>query len=220
MNRREFLGSSITAGAALAATPLAMGASKPGDAQAEAQPEKPQKSGIKKLPIGVFNHPFTGMALDAMLDKYVSRGAEAIEVGSGRLQRHLAVPGGGTGGRQGQGAGVEEEVRRSRDSHPGVERAWELAAPGRGQGGGVREGFQGHDCAGGNAGDSHGGGFFRLPRRHAERQISRMDRLQVAGRVRRCAGMAMERADHSLLEGSGQIRAGSWRKADRLGDAS
>jgi len=80
MNRREFLGSSLTAGAALAAGPLAMGEAKAGVA---AETEKAAKPGIKKLPIGVFNHPFTGMPLDEMLDKYVSLGAEAIEVGAG-----------------------------------------------------------------------------------------------------------------------------------------
>jgi sugar phosphate isomerase/epimerase len=78
MNRREFLGTSLTAGAALAAAPLAGGAVKTGEAQNEAA----TKGGIKKLPIGVFSPAFTGFSLDAMLDKYVSLGAEAAEVGA------------------------------------------------------------------------------------------------------------------------------------------
>ena len=78
MNRREFLGTSLTAGAALAAAPLAGGAVKTGEAQNEAA----TKSGITKLPIGVFSPAFTGFSLDAMLDKYVSLGAEAAEVGA------------------------------------------------------------------------------------------------------------------------------------------
>lgn len=82
MNRRQFLGSSITAGAAMAAAPLAVGAVKTGEMEGGMQNEAGAKGGIKKLPIGVFNPAFTGIGLDAMLDKYVSLGAEAAEVGA------------------------------------------------------------------------------------------------------------------------------------------
>lgn len=88
MNRREFLGSSITAGAALAAAPLAMGAPN----AAAAQSEPAAKASLKKLPIGVFNPPFKDLSLDAMLDKFVSLGVEAAEVGAGGYSATTQCP--------------------------------------------------------------------------------------------------------------------------------
>ncbi len=82
MNRRQFLGTSISAGAALAASPLAMGAVPTNATQGAAQEEGATGKAIKKLPIGIFNPAFKGYSLDAMLDKYVSLGAEAAEVGA------------------------------------------------------------------------------------------------------------------------------------------
>lgn len=82
MNRRQFLGTSLTAGAALAASPLAMGAAPTSGTQGASQDQGVSRKGIKKLPIGIFNPAFTGYTLDAMLDKYVSLGAEAAEVGA------------------------------------------------------------------------------------------------------------------------------------------
>lgn len=81
MNRREFLGSSLTAGAALAAAPLANGAAV--TAAPAPQNDAASTKNVKKLPIGVFNHPYTGMPLDTMLDKLASVGAECVEVGAG-----------------------------------------------------------------------------------------------------------------------------------------
>ncbi|MBT9330100.1 sugar phosphate isomerase/epimerase family protein [Paracidobacterium acidisoli] len=79
MNRRKFLGSSLSAGAAIAAAPRIAGAWQTREAQSETSP----RPVIKKLPIGVFNPPFRSLSLDAMLDKYVSLGAEAAEIGAG-----------------------------------------------------------------------------------------------------------------------------------------
>ena len=76
MNRREFLGSSLSAGAALAAAPHMAGAQ-------ETQSGKASRPAIKKLPIGVFNPPFRSLSLDAMLDKFSSLGVEAVEIGAG-----------------------------------------------------------------------------------------------------------------------------------------
>ena len=76
MNRREFLGSSLTAGAALATTPLSgMGREGTSGQNAGSVP--------RKLPIGVFNPPFRSLSLDDMLDKFSSLGIEAVEMGAG-----------------------------------------------------------------------------------------------------------------------------------------
>jgi len=84
MNRREFLGTSLTAGAAIAAGTHALAAPdsrepQPRDPQPGAQPSP----ALRKLPIGVFNPPFRQLSLDAMLDKFVSLGIEAAEIGAG-----------------------------------------------------------------------------------------------------------------------------------------
>jgi len=79
MNRREFLGTSLTAGAAIAAVPHALAAPDMRAPQQNAQPSVI----LRKLPIGVFNPPFRSLSLDAMLDKFVSLGIEAAEVGAG-----------------------------------------------------------------------------------------------------------------------------------------
>ena len=76
MNRRDFLGSSVTAGAGLATAPLS------GLARQE-NPAQTSGPAPKKLPIGVFNPPFRSLSLDAMLDKFSSLGIEAVEVGAG-----------------------------------------------------------------------------------------------------------------------------------------
>ena len=79
MNRREFLGTSLSTGAALATAPLSAQALEVTNPQkvSGAQP------GPKKLPIGVFNPPFHGLSLDQMLDKFSSLGIEAAEIGAG-----------------------------------------------------------------------------------------------------------------------------------------
>ena len=73
MNRRQFLG---TTAAALASAPLSM----PAAAQSASQ-DKPAAP-VKSLPIGVFDPPFNKLSLDEMLDKFVSLGIEAVEVGA------------------------------------------------------------------------------------------------------------------------------------------
>jgi sugar phosphate isomerase/epimerase len=79
MNRREFLGTSLSAGAAIASAPLANGT---------LQTLRPQnnagvQSKPRKLPIGVFNPPFHALSLDEMLEKFSSLGVEAVEIGAG-----------------------------------------------------------------------------------------------------------------------------------------
>ena len=79
MDRRQFLGSSLVAGAAMASSPLASRAT-------ETTGEKsgnPAQATPKKLPIGVFNPPFRTLSLDQMLDKFSSLGIEAVEIGAG-----------------------------------------------------------------------------------------------------------------------------------------
>jgi sugar phosphate isomerase/epimerase len=78
MNRREFLGSSLTAGAVLAAGTHSLGAAQ----ATTAQQSTPATASLKKLPIGVFNPPFRKLSLDEMLDLYVSMGIEAAEIGA------------------------------------------------------------------------------------------------------------------------------------------
>jgi sugar phosphate isomerase/epimerase len=81
MNRREFLGTSLTAGAALAGAPLAHGAMQSRESQNGSR-NGAQRS-PRKLPIGVFNPPFRALSLDDMLDKLSSLGVEAVEIGAG-----------------------------------------------------------------------------------------------------------------------------------------
>jgi sugar phosphate isomerase/epimerase len=78
MNRREFLGTSLSAGAALAGAPLSRAA--PGMSE---ERKNPARSSPRKLPIGVFNPPFRALSLDEMLDKFSSLGIEAVEIGAG-----------------------------------------------------------------------------------------------------------------------------------------
>jgi sugar phosphate isomerase/epimerase len=81
MNRREFLGTSLTAGAALASAPLAHGAMDTSEAK-NGSGNGAHRS-PRKLPIGVFNPPFRALSLDDMLDKLSSLGVEAVEIGAG-----------------------------------------------------------------------------------------------------------------------------------------
>ena len=84
MNRREFLGTSLTAGAAIAAGTHALAAPDSRDPQPrDPQPGAQLSPALRKLPIGVFNPPFRPLSLDAMLDKFVSLGIEAAEIGAG-----------------------------------------------------------------------------------------------------------------------------------------
>lgn len=71
MNRREFLGTSLSA--AIAAAPLPLPVQEP--AQISPAP--------RRLRIGVFNPPFRKLSLDQMLDQFSSMGIEAAEIGAG-----------------------------------------------------------------------------------------------------------------------------------------
>lgn len=78
MNRRQFLGATLSTSAALAAGPLPLHAAQ---MQSAAGPSGSSGlSAMKSIPIGVFNPPFHNLSLDAMLDKFVSLGIEAAEI--------------------------------------------------------------------------------------------------------------------------------------------
>jgi sugar phosphate isomerase/epimerase len=79
MNRREFLGNSLSAGTAMVAASQPLGAWETHDMQKSASSHRT----LRKLPIGVFNPPFASLSLDAMLDKLSSLGVEAVEIGAG-----------------------------------------------------------------------------------------------------------------------------------------
>jgi sugar phosphate isomerase/epimerase len=79
MNRREFLGTSLSAGAAIAGAPLSHRTLETLDPQNSS----PAPRSPRKLPIGVFNPPFRALSLDEMLDKFSSLGVEAVEIGAG-----------------------------------------------------------------------------------------------------------------------------------------
>jgi sugar phosphate isomerase/epimerase len=79
MNRRDFLGTSLSAGAALASSSLALNGQDTVDRKNRAEALRTPR----KLPIGVFNPPFRGLTLDAMLDKFSALGVEAVEIGAG-----------------------------------------------------------------------------------------------------------------------------------------
>ena len=72
MNRREFLGATLSTSAALAAGPL--------PARAAQMHSAAGPSTMKSIPIGVFNPPFHNLSLDAMLDRFVAMGIEAAEI--------------------------------------------------------------------------------------------------------------------------------------------
>ncbi len=79
MNRRDFLGTSLSAGAALASSSLALSARD----TVNRKNSRDTLSTPRKLPIGVFNPPFRDLTLDAMLDKFSTLGVEAVEIGAG-----------------------------------------------------------------------------------------------------------------------------------------
>jgi sugar phosphate isomerase/epimerase len=91
MNRREFLGTSLTAGAALASAPLAHGAMEMRESQ---NGKGSTQRSPRKLPIGVFNPPFRALSLDDMLEKLSSLGVDAVEIGAGGYTAtpHCPVP--------------------------------------------------------------------------------------------------------------------------------
>jgi hypothetical protein len=90
MNRREFLGTSLSTGAVIATTPLSLQSAE----RSAAQRAGSAQVTVKKLPIGVFNPPFRKLSLDEMLDKFSGLGIEAV-----------------VAGRSLKGAGLEEEIR-------------------------------------------------------------------------------------------------------------
>jgi sugar phosphate isomerase/epimerase len=79
MNRREFLGTSLSTGAVIATTPLSLQSAE----RSAAQRAGSAQVTVKKLPIGVFNPPFRKLSLDEMLDKFSGLGIEAVEIGAG-----------------------------------------------------------------------------------------------------------------------------------------
>jgi len=79
MNRRDFLGTAVSAGAGVAAAPLSLPVQDVRAAQTSGAPQPVPR----KLPIGVFNPPFQKLSLDEMLDKFSSLGIEAVEIGAG-----------------------------------------------------------------------------------------------------------------------------------------
>lgn len=79
MNRREFLGTSLSTGAAMATSPLSLQGSGPG----MAEKANSNHGTLRKLPVGVFNPPFRKLSLDEMLEKFLGLGIEAVEIGAG-----------------------------------------------------------------------------------------------------------------------------------------
>src|ERR1700719_1920020 len=89
MDRRHFL--AATGGGLLAAAVPAAGDAA-GDAASfvagntagtAAQAAVPQRSSMRKIPIGVFDPVYKDLSLDAMLDKVSALGLEAMEIGTG-----------------------------------------------------------------------------------------------------------------------------------------
>jgi sugar phosphate isomerase/epimerase len=85
MDRRHFL--AATGGGLLAAAVPAAGDAVgfvPGNtAGTAAQAVAPQKSSMRKIPIGVFDPVYKDLSMDAMLDKVSALGLEAMEIGTG-----------------------------------------------------------------------------------------------------------------------------------------
>jgi sugar phosphate isomerase/epimerase len=93
MDRRHFLaatGGGLLAAAVPAAGDAASfitgnnaGTAARSAARTAAQAAVPQKSSMRKIPIGVFDPVYKGLSLDAMLDKVSALGLEAMEIGTG-----------------------------------------------------------------------------------------------------------------------------------------
>jgi sugar phosphate isomerase/epimerase len=85
MDRRHFL--AATGGGLLAAAVPAAGDAAgfvaANTAGTAAQAAVPQKSSMRKIPIGVFDPVYKDLSMDAMLDKVSALGLEAMEIGTG-----------------------------------------------------------------------------------------------------------------------------------------
>jgi len=85
MDRRHFL--AATGGGLLAAAVPAAGDAASfvagNTAGTAAQAAVPQRSSMRKIPIGVFDPVYKDLSLDAMLDKVSALGLEAMEIGTG-----------------------------------------------------------------------------------------------------------------------------------------
>jgi sugar phosphate isomerase/epimerase len=85
MDRRHFL--AATGGGLLAAAVPAAGDAAGfvagTAARTAAQATPPQKSSLRKIPIGVFDPVYKDLSMDAMLDKVSALGLEAMEIGTG-----------------------------------------------------------------------------------------------------------------------------------------
>jgi sugar phosphate isomerase/epimerase len=85
MDRRHFL--AATGGGLLAAAVPAAGDAASfvtgNAAGTAAQAAAPQKSSMRKIPIGVFDPVYKDLSMDAMLDKVSALGLEAMEIGTG-----------------------------------------------------------------------------------------------------------------------------------------
>lgn len=88
MNRREFLGTSLSTGAAFASSPLALSALEAPDVPSSVSPQPRPR----KLLIGVFDPPFRELSVDKMLDRFSALGIEAVEIGAGGYSGQAHCP--------------------------------------------------------------------------------------------------------------------------------
>src|ERR1700738_4066315 len=94
MDRRHFL--AATGGGLLAAAVPAAGDAAGFVAgtttRTATQSVAPQKSSLRKIPIGVFDPVYKDLSLDAMLDKVSALGLEAMEIGTGGYPENRHCP--------------------------------------------------------------------------------------------------------------------------------
>src|ERR1700731_5173589 len=94
MDRRHFL--AATGGGLLAAAVPAAGDAASfvagTTARTATQAVAPQKSSMRKIPIGVFDPVYKDLSLDAMLDKVSALGLEAMEIGTGGYPENRHCP--------------------------------------------------------------------------------------------------------------------------------
>ena len=90
-SRRDFLATTSLLAAAAASPRTASALAGDTASQSAEKPASPAP--LRKIPIGVFDPAFPKLSLDEMIDKFVSLGVEAVEIGTGGYSdsRHCPV---------------------------------------------------------------------------------------------------------------------------------
>lgn len=89
-SRRDFLATTGLLAAAAAAPNAASALARGGPAESGEQ--KMSAGALRKIPIGVFDPAFPDLSTEALIEKFVSLGVEAVEIGTGGYPNSLHCP--------------------------------------------------------------------------------------------------------------------------------